>query len=79
MNHSQKKTFRLMSWLLLATLALWMLGLTAGSTGFETALGLSDPVVQDIRLPRTLGGLACRCVIGFVWCTRAVFVSKSTG
>ena len=64
MTHSQKKTFLLMSWLLLATLALWVLGLTAGSTGFETALGWSDPIVQDIRLPRTLGAWLAGALLG---------------
>lgn len=64
MNHSQTKTFRLTVILLLATLVLWMLGLTAGSAGFETGLGWTDLIVQEIRLPRTLGAWLAGALLG---------------
>jgi len=46
------------------TLLLWLLGLSAGSRGFETELGWLDPVVQDIRLPRTLGAWLAGALLG---------------
>jgi hypothetical protein len=54
-NHSAKVLQVASVWLVL-TIFLCALGLTAGSQGFEWGLEMSDPVVMDIRLPRTLGG-----------------------
>lgn len=46
------------------TLVLWLLGLSAGSRGFETDLGWSNPIIQDIRLPRTLGAWLAGALLG---------------
>ena len=43
---------------------LFMLGLSAGSQGFEWMLDTSDPVVMDIRLPRTLGAWLAGALLG---------------
>ena len=51
-NHSAKVLQVATVWLVL-TIFLCALGLTAGSQGFEWGLEMSDPVVMDIRLPRT--------------------------
>ena len=40
--------------LLLTVVCAW-LGLMAGSEGLDTDWRWSDPIVQDIRWPRTLG------------------------
>ena len=46
------------------TLGLWLLGLAAGSRGFEFDLAWTDPIVQDIRLPRTLGAWLAGALLG---------------
>jgi len=46
------------------TLLLCVLGLSAGSRGFEFDLGWSNPIVQDIRLPRTLGAWLAGALLG---------------
>ena len=64
---------RMASWLgtgmVLASVALFFLGASVGSTGFESVLNAwSDPValqiVWDIRLPRTLGAWAAGALLG---------------
>ncbi|MDO9179401.1 MAG: iron chelate uptake ABC transporter family permease subunit, partial [Agitococcus sp.] len=64
---------RIASWLgvglLLASVALLVLGVLVGSTGLESVLkAWSDPValqiVWDIRLPRTLGAWAAGALLG---------------
>ncbi|MEY2790460.1 MAG: hypothetical protein RL295_624 [Pseudomonadota bacterium] len=49
---------------LLLTICVCVLGLTAGSHGFEWGLDLSDPVVRDIRLPRTVGAWLAGALLG---------------
>jgi len=46
------------------TLLLCVLGLSAGSRGFEFDLGWGNPIVQDIRLPRTLGAWLAGALLG---------------
>ncbi len=55
--------------LLLASAAFLLLGASVGSTGFESVLNVwSDPlalqIVQDIRLPRTLGAWLAGALLG---------------
>ena len=64
MSSSKQKTLRLTLWLWMATLVIWMLGLAAGSSGFEFSLAWSDPIVQEIRLPRTLGAWLAGALLG---------------
>ena len=63
------------AWLLLGLMALSVLlaglGASVGSTGFDSVLRLADDpmaarIVWDIRLPRSLGGLAGRRAAGLV-------------
>ena len=59
----------LASGLLLATAALLLLGISVGSTGFESVINLpSDPqalqIVREIRLPRTLGACLAGALLG---------------
>jgi len=60
----QTRAFTLMLVLCGLTMLLWLLGLSAGSRGFETDLGWLDPVVQDIRLPRTVGAWLAGALLG---------------
>ena len=62
-NHSAKVLQVATVWLVL-TIFLCALGLTAGSQGFEWGLEMSDPVVMDIRLPRTLGAWLAGALLG---------------
>ena len=64
MSSSKQKTLKLTLWLWMATLVMWMLGLAAGSSGFEFSLAWSDPIVQEIRLPRTLGAWLAGALLG---------------
>ena len=64
MSSSKQKTLRLTLWLWMATLTIWILGLAAGSSGFEFSLAWSDPIVQEIRLPRTLGAWLAGALLG---------------
>ena len=55
--------------LIAASLALQLLGITVGSTGFESFIAMQhDPqamlIVQDIRLPRTLGAWLAGALLG---------------
>ena len=59
----------LASGLLLATAALLLLGISVGSTGFESVISLPrDPqalqIVREIRLPRTLGACLAGALLG---------------
>ena len=60
----QTRTFTLVLVLCGLTLLLWLLGLSAGSRGFEFELAWTDPIVQDIRLPRTLGAWLAGALLG---------------
>ena len=64
MNTVHRQAYVLGGCLMALTLLLWVLGLTAGSRGFELALGWFDPVVQDIRLPRTVGAWLAGGLLG---------------
>ena len=64
-----RKALWLTSALLLASAALWLLGLSVGSTGFESVLAMQrDPqalqIVWDIRLPRTAGAWLAGALLG---------------
>lgn len=50
-------------WLCLSVVVC-VLGLTAGIHGFEWVVDLSDPVVLDIRLPRTMGAWLAGALLG---------------
>ena len=65
MSAIRSTNVRLMAlvWLALSGV-LCMLGLSAGSQGFEWMLNTSDPVVMDIRLPRTLGAWLAGALLG---------------
>ena len=59
----------LASGLLLATAALLLLGISVGSTGFESVINLpSDPqalqIISEIRLPRTVGACLAGALLG---------------
>ena len=60
----QTRTFTLVLVMCGLTLLLWLLGLSAGSRGFEFELAWTDPIVQDIRLPRTLGAWLAGALLG---------------
>ena len=64
-----RKAWLLAGGLLLATAALVLLGVAAGSTGFESLLNMQrDPqallIVQEIRLPRTTGAWLAGALLG---------------
>ena len=64
-----RKALLLTGALLLASAALWLLGLSVGSTGFESVLAMQrDPqalqIVWDIRLPRTAGAWLAGALLG---------------
>ncbi|WP_296443859.1 FecCD family ABC transporter permease [Rhodoferax sp. UBA5149] len=68
-SRQQRVASLLAAGLLLASVALLLLGASVGSTGFESVLkAWSDPValqiVWDIRLPRTLGAWAAGALLG---------------
>jgi iron complex transport system permease protein len=63
------KAMPLAALLLLASAALVLLGVSVGSTGFDSVLNMaSDPmawqIVWDIRLPRTLGAWLAGALLG---------------
>ena len=68
-THPHRKAFWLAMGLLAASLALLALGVSVGSTGFDSVLDLQrDPqarlIVLDIRLPRTLGAWLAGALLG---------------
>ena len=69
-HHKQhRKAFWLAGGLLLASAALLLLGVSVGSTGFDSVLKLQrDPqallIVWEIRLPRTLGAWLAGALLG---------------
>ena len=64
MSTAHRQVYVVTACLCAATLLLGLLGMTAGSRGFETELGWLDPVVQDIRLPRTVGAWLAGGLLG---------------
>ena len=55
----------LLTWSLLAfSLMAITMGLMTGSHGWEWGLVWQDPIVQDIRLPRTLGAWLAGALLG---------------
>lgn len=65
----QRRALVLGGVLLLASGALWLLGASVGSTGFESVLRLGDDplarqIVSEIRLPRTLGAWLAGALLG---------------
>ena len=73
MNHPaaryQHRAFWLMGVLLLVSLALLLLGVSVGSTGFESVLNMQrDPqalqIIWEIRLPRTAGAWLAGALLG---------------
>jgi iron complex transport system permease protein len=68
-NRQNRKALLLASGLLLATAALLLLGISVGSTGFESVIKLPrDPqalqIIFDIRLPRTVGACLAGALLG---------------
>ena len=60
---------RMPSWrwgisLLLLSIACILLGLMTGSEGLDTGWHWADPIVQDIRWPRTLGAWMAGALLG---------------
>ena len=73
MNHPaaryQHRAFWLIGMLLLVSLALLLLGVSVGSTGFESVLNMQrDPqamqIIWEIRLPRTAGAWLAGALLG---------------
>ena len=56
--------FVLTAWLLALSWLAIVLGLFTGSLGWEWGLAWHDPIVQDIRLPRTLGAWMAGALLG---------------
>ena len=68
-NRQNRKALLLASGLLLATAALLLLGISVGSTGFESVIQLPrDPqalqIIGEIRLPRTVGACLAGALLG---------------
>jgi iron complex transport system permease protein len=68
-HNQQRKAFWLAAGLLLASAALLLLGVSVGSTGFDSVLKLPrDPqallIVWEIRLPRTVGAWLAGALLG---------------
>lgn len=68
-NRQNRKALLLAGGLLLATAALLLLGISVGSTGFDSVVNLpSDPqaqqIISEIRLPRTLGACLAGALLG---------------
>jgi iron complex transport system permease protein len=68
-HNQQRKAFWLAGGLLLASAALLLLGVSVGSTGFDSLLKLPrDPqallIVWEIRLPRTVGAWLAGALLG---------------
>ena len=68
-NHQNRKALLLAIGLLLATAALLLLGISVGSTGFESVINLPSDlqalqIVREIRLPRTVGACLAGALLG---------------
>ena len=68
-THQHRKAFWLATGLLLASGALLLLGMSVGSTGFDSVLALRRDaqallIVSEIRLPRTLGAWLAGGLLG---------------
>ena len=68
-NRQNRKALLLAISLLLATAALLLLGISVGSTGFESLIHLPhDPqalqIIREIRLPRTVGACLAGALLG---------------
>jgi iron complex transport system permease protein len=68
-NRQNRKALLLANSLLLATAALLLLGISVGSTGFESVINLPrDPqalqIIREIRLPRTVGACLAGALLG---------------
>ena len=68
-HRQNRKALLLASGLLLATAALLLLGISVGSTGFESVINLPrDPqalqIISEIRLPRTVGACLAGALLG---------------
>jgi iron complex transport system permease protein len=68
-HHQNRRALWLAGGLLLATAALLLLGVSVGSTGFESVLNMQrDPlalqIVWEIRLPRTVGAWLAGALLG---------------
>ena len=68
-THQHRKAFWLAAGLLAASSVLLLLGVSVGSTGFDSVLDLQrDPqallIVSEIRLPRTLGAWLAGALLG---------------
>ena len=68
-THQHHKAFWLMGMLLLASAALVLLGMSVGSTGFESVLNMQRDaqalqIVWEIRLPRTAGAWLAGALLG---------------
>ena len=68
-NRQNRKALLLASGLVLATAALLLLGVSVGSTGFESVIQLPrDPqalqIIREIRLPRTVGACLAGALLG---------------
>jgi iron complex transport system permease protein len=69
MPEQHHKTFMLAGTLLLASAALLLLGMSVGSTGFDSVLNMQRDlqalqIVWEIRLPRTLGAWLAGALLG---------------
>jgi iron complex transport system permease protein len=68
-NHQNRKALLLAISLLLATAALLLLGISVGSTGFESVIHQPDDpqalqIIREIRLPRTVGACLAGALLG---------------
>ncbi|MFI5446382.1 FecCD family ABC transporter permease [Polaromonas sp. UC242_47] len=68
-SHQQSKAFVLAAGLLIASVLLLLLGISVGSTGFESVLNMGrDPqaqqIIWEIRLPRTAGAWLAGALLG---------------
>ena len=61
---NKTSAFALATWLLIFSLIAVVWGLMTGSLGWEWGLAWHDPIVQDIRLPRTLGAWLAGALLG---------------
>ena len=68
-THQHRKAFWLALGLLVASVALLLLGISVGSTGFDSVLAMQRDaqalqIVSEIRLPRTLGAWLAGALLG---------------